>query len=47
MLDDSTLGSHDFLGDPHQLLAYNLIISDPNPDCDAERDRAAAGWFRR
>ncbi len=30
MLDDSTLESHDFLGDPHQLLAYNLSISDPN-----------------
>ncbi len=30
MLDDSTSRSHAFLGDPHELLAYNLNISDPN-----------------
>lgn len=30
MLDDSTSRSHAFLGDPHELLAYNLSTSDPN-----------------
>jgi hypothetical protein len=30
MLDHSTSRSHAFLGDPHELLAYNLSISDPN-----------------
>jgi hypothetical protein len=30
MLDDSTSRSHDYLEDPHELLTYNLSISDPN-----------------
>ena len=30
MLDHRTSRSHAFLGDPHDLLAYNLSISDPN-----------------